>query len=323
MKATKVILDTDIGLDIDDALALAYLLKNPNCDLVGVTTFCGCAQLRAQLVSAICIAAGKDHIPIYPGTDDCILIDQREMYAPQSVVLEKWEHKENFPEHSALDFMRQTIYENPGEVILITIGPPSNIARLFLMDPKIPSMLKGFYLMGGKFGGTQGHMWTQRYPDMSHRFSGFEPDTINEILQGGALDPNGCIDPYATAIVHGYSAPIHRSVGEDITSKVVMDRACFRRAMSEIGSPLHHIIMEMGTVFLDEAETVTFHDPLAAVSIFKDVCEFTKGRISVELQSQYLRGYTYFQEDKDGPHEVASSVDCGAFFDEFFSVLNR
>lgn len=39
MKATKVILDTDIGLDIDDALALAYLLKNPNCNLMGVTTF--------------------------------------------------------------------------------------------------------------------------------------------------------------------------------------------------------------------------------------------------------------------------------------------
>lgn len=316
-------MDTDIGLDIDDALALAYLLKNPNCNLMGITTFCGCALLRAKIVSAICIAAGRSDIPIYPGTDDCILVDQREMYAPQSIVLEKWKHEEHFPKNCALDFMRKIIYENPGEIVLITIGPPSNIARLFLMDPKIPSMLKGLYLMGGKFGGTQGPMWTQRYPDARHRFSGFEPDTINEILQGGALDPNGCIDPYATAIVHGHSAPVHRSVGEDITSRVVMPGTSFRKAMASVESPLHRIILEMGAVFLGEAKTVTFHDPLAAVAIFKDVCQFTKGHISVELQSQQLLGYTYFQEDKDGPHEVASSVNCNAFFDEFFSVLNR
>lgn len=37
----KILLDTDIGGDIDDAVCLAYLLREPQCALLGVTTVCG------------------------------------------------------------------------------------------------------------------------------------------------------------------------------------------------------------------------------------------------------------------------------------------
>ena len=42
----KVLLDTDIGGDIDDAICLAYLLKEPRCVLIGITTVCGEAEKR-------------------------------------------------------------------------------------------------------------------------------------------------------------------------------------------------------------------------------------------------------------------------------------
>ena len=37
----KILLDTDIDGDIDDAICLAYLLKEPQCELLGITTVCG------------------------------------------------------------------------------------------------------------------------------------------------------------------------------------------------------------------------------------------------------------------------------------------
>ena len=37
----KVLLDTDIGSDIDDAVCLAYLLAQPACELLGITTVSG------------------------------------------------------------------------------------------------------------------------------------------------------------------------------------------------------------------------------------------------------------------------------------------
>jgi purine nucleosidase len=65
---TKILLDTDIGTDVDDAVALAYLLCHPKCELLGITTVTGEPEKRASLASLLCLAAGKE-ISIYPGAD--------------------------------------------------------------------------------------------------------------------------------------------------------------------------------------------------------------------------------------------------------------
>ena len=106
MDKIKIILDTDIGTDIDDALALAYLLMKPECELMGITTVTGEAKTRAKLASVICKAANRGDIPIYPGNEECILIEQKEKFAPQSAVLESWQHEEKFPEDQALSLMQ-------------------------------------------------------------------------------------------------------------------------------------------------------------------------------------------------------------------------
>ncbi len=69
----KIILDTDIGYgtDADDVLALAYLLMNPDCELVGVTTVGLHSEWRAALAAAVCASLGRDDVPgrlHYPGT---------------------------------------------------------------------------------------------------------------------------------------------------------------------------------------------------------------------------------------------------------------
>src|SRR5690625_3689584 len=60
----KILLDTDIGNDIDDAFCLAYLLAQPRCELLGITTATGDTQQRAALVDALCQTAGRTDIPI-------------------------------------------------------------------------------------------------------------------------------------------------------------------------------------------------------------------------------------------------------------------
>ena len=67
MTKEKVILDTDIGSDIDDSVALAYLLMQEKCDLLGVTTVSGQPEKRAMMVSALLKVAGREDIPVFPG----------------------------------------------------------------------------------------------------------------------------------------------------------------------------------------------------------------------------------------------------------------
>lgn len=86
----KIILDTDIGGDIDDAACLAYLLKHPNCDLIGITTVCGYPVERAMIADAICKVAGKT-ISIFPGLDP--RTPNGWYPAPEGAVkLKNWEH---------------------------------------------------------------------------------------------------------------------------------------------------------------------------------------------------------------------------------------
>ncbi|MBM4082680.1 MAG: nucleoside hydrolase, partial [Planctomycetes bacterium] len=85
---TKVILDTDIGSDIDDAVCLAYLLAQPECELLGITTVTGEADKRAMMASALCKVAGKS-VPIFPGVEKPLLIQLKQRQAPQAAALGK------------------------------------------------------------------------------------------------------------------------------------------------------------------------------------------------------------------------------------------
>ena len=64
----KILLDTDIGSDIDDAVCLAYLLANPACELLGITTVSGEPERRAMLASAQCRVAGRE-VPSLPDVE--------------------------------------------------------------------------------------------------------------------------------------------------------------------------------------------------------------------------------------------------------------
>jgi purine nucleosidase len=107
-------------------------------------------------------------------------------------------------------------------------------------------------------------------------------------------------------------------VGLDVTLQVQMDAAEVRRRFQ---TPLLRPVLAMAEVWFQSRPVVTFHDPLAAVSIFApDVCTYTRGQVDVELLSPQLGGMTYFHPDAAGPHEVALGVNPEQFFDEYFGI---
>ena len=289
----KLLLDTDIGSDIDDAICLAYLLANPDCELLGITTVSGEPQKRAMLASAVCQAAGKDDVPILPGAALPLLIEPHQPLAQQAGALERWPHRHEFPSGHAIGLLRETIYRYPGEVTLLAIGPLTNVALLFALDPEIPALLKGLHMMVGAFGRTD-EVWRQEW--------------------------NALNDPHAAAMVYRAQPPVHRSIGLDVTRQVRMDAAEVRRRFQ---TPLLRPVLDMAEVWFQNRPEVTFHDPLAAVSIFApDVCTYTRGKVAVELQSPQLAGMTHFHPDPAGPHEVALGVDPARFFAEYFGIID-
>jgi purine nucleosidase len=293
-RVEKVLLDTDIGTDIDDAVALAYLLSQPRCQLLGVTTVTGEAGRRAAMVSAICRQAGRDDIPIHPGCEIPLLVPAKQTSAGQAEALSDWSHRTNFAPNSAVEFLRRTIRAHPDEVTLLSIGPMTNVALLFSIDPEIPALLKRLVLMGGNYFQRMLGEWN--------------------ILR----------DPHAAAVVYGHGdqarASEHVSFGLDVTTRLRLDKQdCMERFTAKVLAPVRDFSQVW---FRRHRNDITFHDPLAAACVFEPaLCNYLEGQVTVSLHEPTL-GWTTFQERFEDPiHTVACDTHPERFFEHFFDIV--
>ena len=136
-----VILDTDIGDDIDDAFALALALRSPELRILGVTTTFGDTQLRARLVDRYLAAVGRRDIPVAAGGP-----------TPHNNVFTQAAYAEAEPDQKHVDateFLLAQIRAYPGQITLIGIGPLTNVQAAIERDPATFRKLKRVVLMGG------------------------------------------------------------------------------------------------------------------------------------------------------------------------------
>lgn len=297
MDRIPVLLDTDIGSDIDDAVCLAYLLAQPRCELAGITTVSGQACLRAALADAVCRAAGRTDIPIHAGAERGLMSGEVvQPNVPQAPVLERWAARraQDFAPGTAVEFLRRAIEARPGELTLLAIGPMTNAALLFATHPHTAGLLRGVMLMCGIF---------------------------RTVRHGGQREWNALCDPAATAITYRTPAARHRSVPIDVTERCVLTAEDTMARCRAIGGPMA-LVADMTSFWGHGRTDVTYHDPLAAACIFRpELCQWTRGRVAVELASTRLAGHTHLDPAADGPHEVALGVDPAAFFAEYFAVV--
>ncbi len=287
-----VLLDTDIGSDVDDAVCLAYLLRHPECELLGVTTVSGQPDKRAMMVDAMCREAEKP-VTVYCGLDDPMIVEPKQTEVPQTDALVQWRHARVFPDGEAIGFMAETIQSRPGEVTLLTIGPLTNVGVLFETVPQIAEQLKQIVMMCGVIGEAE--------------------DTT--------VEWNALLDPHALDIVCRSSVPSLTMVGLDVTRKVTMTEADFRERCK--GGVLD-VVASFAEIWFRSRDTVTFHDPLAGALVFQpDICAYRTGRVEIETDEGDTMGKTLFSEKEGGTHRVATEVDAERFFEHYWDTVKK
>ncbi len=137
----EVIVDTDIGDDIDDAFALALAIESPELRVLGITTAWGDTGRRARLVDRFLRETGKDEIPVAVGipTKTDTKFTQGD-WADASV-------PRAHPD--AVDFLLDQIRRHPHQITLIALAPQTNLAAAFDCDPATFRQLKRIVAMGG------------------------------------------------------------------------------------------------------------------------------------------------------------------------------
>jgi inosine-uridine nucleoside N-ribohydrolase len=174
--ATRVILDTDPGHD--DAIALLLALASPELELLGVTTVAGNQTLEKTTANALKILefVERTDVPVHVGAPRPLV---REQWAAEYVHGETGLDGPDLPEPRtqpadghAIDFIAREVEEKEG-VVLVPVGPLTNIALLLARYPGIDDRIARIVLMGGSAGagnvtpGAEFNVWAD--PEAAHR----------------------------------------------------------------------------------------------------------------------------------------------------------
>ena len=284
----KILLDTDIGCDMDDMQALAYLLARDDAEILGITTVTGEPEVRAKLADIMCRLA-KKNIPIRVGTGVGLSGEfrQRGIVTKEMELLDDFPHSDDFTEESAVEFLRRIIEANPGEITLCCIGPLTNIAELFIKYPHIPGILKTLVIMGGRFG---------------------EVDTV----RWGVQEWNIINDPVAAKTVFDAPTADVRVFGVELTSRV------FRTDTGKVADEAERIdfLKPFGQA-IRTSDEAWYHDVVAVSALFcTDGMEFRRGKVDVTGA-----GDTLFTPDESGRQLLMTSMDNEKFFRHYYATV--
>ncbi len=253
-----VILDTDIGDDIDDAFALALALRSPELKILGITTAFGDTELRARLVDRYLAAVGRTDIPVAAG-----------VATPASNVFTQAAYARREPDHrhpDAIEFLLGQIRSHPGEITLIGIGPLTNVEAAIKRDPETFRKLRRVVIMGGSV----------------HR--GY--DTKDGVSNKPDAEWNIKCDPAGAKALLASGVPVFMM---PLDSTQIHLEPAEREAIFATGSPLTDQLTLLYHQWMAGSEghwaTPTLFDPVAVTYTFRpDLCPATPMRIEVDSE---------------------------------------
>lgn len=157
MAKRKMILDLDTG--VDDALAIAYALADPEVDLIGIVSSYGnnlldvCAENSLKLLELL----GHTDIPVFKGLPHSCTTDHFDVMQVSKDI-----HGDNgigdvelpapsraLEEQSGVDFYIEAAHKYSKDLIIIPTGPMTNLAAALKKDPEIANLIGNVTFMGG------------------------------------------------------------------------------------------------------------------------------------------------------------------------------
>ncbi|MFC3802761.1 nucleoside hydrolase [Cohnella sp. GCM10012308] len=297
--AQRVIIDTDIGDDIDDALAIWLAVKSPELDIAGITTVYKQTQKRAQMVSALLRATGRSDIPVVPGAS--LPLISRQIYGkpvdPEEAPVQYLEEMRSEPvdtRWTAAEFIVRTALEAERPIALVTLGALTNVALALRVKPEIADRIGKIVVMGGAY-------------DMN----------VSEY--------NFSCDPEAAQIVLGAGVPIV-AVGLDVTFKCLLSERQ-TAAIRDSADPAAKLVMRMREHWA--SPHIYLHDPLAVAAVYREDLVRTERRVvDIETGGAYTRGMSislsgmnWHRPAADSHVRVSTGVEQQAFMDLYMERI--
>lgn len=245
-----VVLDTDIGSDIDDAFALAMVLRAPALRLVAVTTVSGNTEARARIAAKMLALAGRSEVPVAAGAAQ----------AGSPIVGAPWAadyHGPALTGQPAVELLHDKVEQGNGKTVLIAIGALTNIAALLRQYPQEAKKIREIVLMGGSFH----HGYT--------------------LGSGQIAESNIASDAPAAQVVFTSGIPL-RMAPLDVTARLQLEPA----ALNAIFARHTSLTEALRAQYRLWAQPVpTLHDPMAIALLLRpELCRTVRSHVTISAE---------------------------------------
>jgi purine nucleosidase len=285
-----IILDTDIGDSIDDALALAFALHSPELDVRAVTTVIDDVESKTRLAWKMLSIYNRRDIALAMGASEPLLDPTTSVPSKEFEVLTRNDVIPDAARKRAADLMIDTLLQSRGKITIVAIGPMTNIALALKTDPRVKNNIERIVIMGGAYLTSESEYNVKR-------------------------------DRAAAAIVFQSGVPI-TAVGLDVTSQCKLREKDLDR-MRLADDPAGHFLIHLVDLAEEQTHdaTPTLYDPLAIAAIFRpDLLEMQPGTVDVPLSGL---GQIIFKPSAGSKTEVAVKVNASAFLELFVDRVTK
>lgn len=287
-----MLLDTDVGTDVDDAIAIALLLAAPEVDLRAITTVSGDTRRRGHIAKKLLALARRADVPVAAGIREPILRQRTFLWLGHEGrgIVHDDEHPPLAPAHGVDLLIDVVLRERPH---VVAIGPLSNLAVAIMKEPAVAEAIPRLTVMGGSFS---------RVPDV--------PATI---------EYNFGSDAEAALVTLTAGIPT-TLVPLDVTSRVALTVTDLRRLRQsgsaivqtlcdaiEVWAPIQRQFFA-GVPGLDDDIVAFLHDPLTVATLFEPSLVTIERR---PLRPAIIDGGFHLLDEPGAPVlDVAVAVDA-------------
>ncbi len=287
----KIWIDTDIGGDIDDALALLYAMASEEIEIVGVSTVFQNTVARAKIAKTLLTMGGFEKIPVYAGIGKprkalsvhTLPIDVEKI--PETYEEERFGGAK-IEEQPAVEALKEALETSEKGFAVATLGALTNLAELMEKYPEAAEKITCLYIMGGAVG-----------MNLNEFNFTCDPESAAVVVQS----------PYAKKIV-----PL------DVTFQCELSGEQVAR-LHTCQSPLLQTVLRMSKLW---GHGMILHDPLTlGVFTNEQVVALRNGKLHIELEGKYSRGKCVdltdfnWRESPEQHTQIACKVQAKEFCD--------
>ena len=279
----KVIVDTDIGEDIDDILATAFALRSPELVVAAITTVDGDTEGRSRIARKLLAVMGSSEIPVAAGYQHSM--PRTDLIYPPGTAVRQGEvapGEEGLPAAAALradELIARQAAQYPGEITVVTIGSMTNVAMALVRYPETAANIRGIVTNGGQFSGRPVEIgWNLRY------------------------------DPIAAVVVASSGVPW--TLLPENTTRFAGLRAEEEQRLRQVDTPLARLLTQAIDAWRRNKADATPTPHLSDLNVFAYLLGWVKtrrGRAILTTVPGGLAGLDV-QDDPEGPHLLGEEI---------------